>query len=129
MKKAIIYLSLAFVAFTGTLTATAAPLSNVTTTTGTTYGNNTPMAVAIMKGDLETIKKFVEYGADVNERSNGLTPLMLAARYNKVDIIIFLLEKGAKLRDTDEKGNTALKYAQISKANDAIEVLKKAISA
>ncbi|MFP5436411.1 MAG: ankyrin repeat domain-containing protein [Bacteroidia bacterium] len=128
MKKAIIYLSLAFVAFTGTLTATAAPLHTAIKTTGT-YGDNTPMAVAIMKGDLETVKKFVEYGADVNERSNGLTPLMLAARYNKVDIITFLLEKGAKLRDTDEKGNTALKYAQISKANEAIEVLKKAIAA
>jgi ankyrin repeat protein len=128
MKKTIVYLSLALVAFAGTTTANAASLKVATEVSGT-YGNNTPMAVAIMKGDLETIKKFVEYGADVNERSNGLTPLMLAARYNKVDIIIFLLENGAKLRDTDEKGNTALKYAQISKAAEAVEVLKKAASA
>jgi ankyrin repeat protein len=128
MKKTIIYFSLAFIAFTGVATANTTVTKISTEITGN-YGNNTPLAVAIMKGDFETVKKFVEYGADVNERSNGLTPLMLAARYNKVDIINYLIEKGAKVRDADEKGYTALKYAQISKADEAVEVLKKAVSA
>lgn len=128
MKKTIIYLSMAFIAFTGVANATTT-VKTVSIEMSGNYGNNTPLAVAIMKGDFETVKKFVEYGADINERSNGLTPLMLAARYNRVEIISFLIEKGARLRESDEKGNTALKYAQISKANEAEEVIKKALSA
>ena len=84
------------------------------------------MCNAIVKGDLATVKKFVEYGSDVNELSNGLTPLMLAARYNKVEILKFLMEKGADKKIKDERGNTALNYAEFSKAQEALEFLKQA---
>lgn len=128
MKKAIIYVGVALVAFANvaTVNAAEAPAAIVKTAN---YGSNTPLAVAIMKGDVDAVKKFVEYGADVNEKSNGLSPLMLAARYNKQEIITFLLEKGAKLRDTDDKGNTALKHAQLSNATEAVAVLKQALEA
>ena len=49
---------------------------------------------------------------------------MLAARYNKVEIIKVLLDKGAKLDAKDERGFTALKYAELSNANEAIALLK-----
>lgn len=128
MKKAIIYLSFALVAlFSNTAVANASTVSKFGLVTE--YKNATPLAVAIVKGDIETVKKFIEYGADVNEKSNGLSPLMIAARYNQVDILNLLLEKGAKLKDTDEKGLTALKYAQMSKADGAVAVLKKALEA
>ena len=61
---------------------------------------------------------------DVNEASNGMTPLMVAARFNKVEIITLLISKGARVGDKDEKGFTALKYAELSKANEAISALK-----
>lgn len=123
MKKSIIFLGLALVAFANvtfanTVATAAVQLELVTYDT-------TPLCTAIVKGDLVTVKKFLEYGSDVNETSNGVTPLMLAARYNRVDIIVILLEKGAKVGTKDNRGYTALQYAEFSKSQDAIEVLKQ----
>lgn len=122
MKKSIIILGLALVAFTNVAEA-ATVSANATSIEMANYAN-TPLCSAIMKGDLDTVKKFIEYGSDVNEKSNGLTPLMFAARYNKVDIIKYLVEKGADKQLKDEKGNTALNYAEFSKSQDAITCLK-----
>ena len=124
MKKTIIILGLALVALT--TVAEAKTTSTFTTSKEFVNYDNTPLCSAIMKGDLESVKKFIEYGTDVNEISNGLTPLMFAARYNKVDIIKYLLEKGAKKNTKDEKGNTALKYAEFSKSQEAVDYLKQA---
>lgn len=125
MKKAIITFSLALVAFTNVALA-----SNVVTTAKsgfvTEYKDATPLAVAIVKGDLETVKKFIEYGADINQKSNGMTPLMIAARYNQVDILKLLLDKGANFKLTDDKGLTALRYAQLSNATQAAAMLVQA---
>ncbi|MES2746958.1 MAG: ankyrin repeat domain-containing protein [Bacteroidota bacterium] len=124
MKKTIVILGLALVAFTN---VTFASTSNSTPIKmEATVLNGTPLCVAIMKGDTETVKKFIEYGADVNELSNGLTPLMMAARYNKAEIVTLLLSKGAKIDTKDERGFTALKYAEYSKATEAITALKNA---
>jgi ankyrin repeat protein len=125
MKKTIICLGIALVAFSNVAVA-----SNVQSSThlnvGTHYYTSvTPLCVAISKGELEVVKKFIEYGADVNEKSNGMTPLMLAARYNKVEIIKVLLANGATIDTKDEKGYTALKYAQLSSATDAVALLKE----
>lgn len=123
MKKTIIILGLALVAFTNV--AEASSVSTFTTSKEITEGNS-PLCNAILKGDMATVKKFVEYGADVNEMSNGLTPLMFAARYNKIDILKYLMGKGADKKIKDERGNTALKYAENSKSLEAIEYLKQA---
>jgi ankyrin repeat protein len=127
MKKTIIYLSLALVAFSNV------SMANVSSTSNDFYWtvkkeakSATPLATAIAKGDLETVKKFIEYGADINEQSNGMTPLMIAARYNQVEIIKLLLVKGANLKLTNDKGLTALKYAELSNATQAVETLKQA---
>ncbi len=125
MKKTIIFAGLALVAFTNVALATNVLTTSPTTEVIMTY-NTTPLCNAIAKGDLETVKKFIEYGSDVNETKNGTTPLMLAARYNRVEIIKLLLENGARLETKDERGFTALKYAEISKANEAIAYLKQA---
>lgn len=124
MKKTIIILGMALVAFTNV--AGASSVSAGTTSKEIVTYNNTPLCEAIIKGDLETVKKFIEYGTDVNETSNGLTPLMFAARYNKVEILKVLLEKGADKKTKDDKGNTALKYAEFSKSQEAVDYLKQA---
>ena len=81
--------------------------------------------MAIVKGDIDTVKKMIELGSDVNQRSEGMTPLMYAARYNRVDIMKVLIEKGAKVDTRDGKGYSALKYAKLSNAKEAIALLKK----
>lgn len=126
MKKSIIYLGLALVAFSNVTLA-----NNVVTTPNyeltTVNRTNTPLGLAIAKGDLETAKKLIEYGAAINEKSNGLTPLMIAARYNKVEIVKLLIEKGADVKAKDEKGITALQYAEASNAKEVAVLLKSAL--
>ena len=126
MKKTIIILGLALVAFTDVAVASTVSTSTSTISKEIVEYNNTPLCNAIVNGDMATVKKFVEYGSDVNELSNGVTPLMLAARYNKVEILKYLLEKGADKKIKDERGNTALKYAEFSKAQEALAFLKQA---
>jgi len=124
MKKTIIFLGLALVAF-----ANVSLASNVSTNAiskEVVMDPNSPLCTAIYKGDLATVKKFVEYGANINEESNGMTPLMFAARYNKVDIIKYLLEKGADKSVKDERGFTAVKYAELSNSAEAMAILKQA---
>lgn len=121
MKKSIVYLGVLFASFANVAVA-------ATDSVNVNYSvviSATPLCTAISKGELEIVKKFVEYGADVNEKSNGMTPLMVAARYNRVDIIEFLISKGADVNMKSEKGFTALKYAELSNAKEAAEVLRK----
>ncbi len=81
--------------------------------------------MAIVKGDTDTVKKMIELGSDVNKKSEGMTPLMYAARYNRVDIIKVLVEKGAKIKTKDGKGYTAMKFAKLSNAKEAMALLKE----
>lgn len=128
MKKTIIYLGLALVAFSNVTVANNVENSSKFELVGRVK-TNTPLGIAISKGDVATVKKLLEYGASISERSNGLTPLMIAARYNKVEIVKLLIEKGADLKEKDEKGISALKYAEASNAKDAAAVIKEALNA
>ena len=123
MKKTIIYLGLALVSIANVTFASTA--ENFSNQKELVYKTNTPLCNAIAKGDIETVKKFIEYGADVNQTQNGMTPLMTAARYNRVDILKYLLEKGAEIDAKDERGNNALKYATLSNAKEAEAFLKQ----
>lgn len=127
MKKTIIYFGLALVAFSNVVMAST--VESTSNEVVWTYKEPTPLGIAISKGDVEAVKKFLEYGASIHEKSNGMTPLMIAARYNNVEIIKLLLEKGADVKVKDEKGFTAQKYAELSNAKEAVEVLKAAKNA
>jgi len=82
----------------------------------------------IQMGDFETVKSLIEDGIDVNKKSTGLTPLMFAARHNKVEIAKLLIKNGAKLKvKSDRRKITALKWAELSGANAVHKVIKTAI--
>ena len=83
---------------------------------------------AIVQGDLETVKKLIELGEDVNKKSLGMTPAHFAARYNKPEILQVLIENGANLKTKCDKGYTVKKYAELSSADAALEVLKNAMN-
>lgn len=83
-----------------------------------------PFCLAIVRGEVETVKKLIELGVDVNEKSKGMTPMMYAAKYNRTDILKLLVKNGAELKKRSEKGLTAMDYAKQSNAQEALIYLK-----
>src|ERR1017187_8684939 len=66
---------------------------------------------AIVRGDIADVKRAIAHGADVNKVEDDGTPLMLAVREDKSEVVKALLESGAnpELRDIWYAGiNTAL---------------------
>ena len=82
---------------------------------------------AIMQGDLDTVKKLIELGEDVNKKSMGMTPAIFAARYNKAEILELLIANGANLKIKSDKGYSVKKYAELSNATDALRVIETAM--
>ncbi|WP_420321808.1 ankyrin repeat domain-containing protein [Flagellimonas sp.] len=82
---------------------------------------------AILKGDVVTVKKLIELGEDVNKKSMGMAPIHFAARYNKPEILELLIANGADVKKRCDKGYTAKKYAELSNATAALEILKSAM--
>ena len=95
MENSVIYLGLALVAFANVSMASNQQVV-VKQPVEVSAWDATPLNVAVSKGDIEVVKKFIEYGANVNEKSDDMSPLMTAARYNKVEIIKVLLASGAR---------------------------------
>ncbi len=79
---------------------------------------------AIMKGDINTVKRLIELGEDVNAKSLGMTPAIFAARYNKAEILEVLISNGADLTLKCNKGWTIEKHAKLSNAKDVLAILK-----
>ena len=78
---------------------------------------------AIIQGDIETVKRLIELGEDVNKKSLGKTPAIFAARYNKTEILKLLIANGANLKIKCDKGFNAKKHAELSNAKEALEII------
>ncbi|WP_298512441.1 ankyrin repeat domain-containing protein [uncultured Kordia sp.] len=129
MRKTIFMIALIVGASFTTANATEGNNESVNLTnkvTVTKIAKVNSFCIAIAKGDFDTVKKMIQFGENVNKTSNGKTPLMYAARYNRVEIINLLLENGAKVDAKDNDGRTAVDYAKISKALQAKKVLENA---
>jgi ankyrin repeat protein len=70
---------------------------------------------AITSGDLETVKRLLRAGVDVNARDRyGQTGLMLAAHHGQAEIVEELVTAGADLNVTAKYNLTALMLAIIA---------------
>lgn len=86
-----------------------------------------PFCKAIVNGDIDTVRKLISLGEDINQKSLGMTPAIVAARYNKAEILELLIQHGANLKIKSDKGYTAKKYAELSNAMAALEVINTAM--
>lgn len=127
MKKTIIISAIALCFTVLTVNANKSVDSSIDNHTTVTDFKVSPFCVSIAKGDLETVTKLIELGMDVNETSNGMTPAMYAARYNRTEILKLLISKGADLKAKSHQELTALKYAQASNAHEAVKIIKEAL--
>ena len=72
--------------------------------------------LAAKKGQFEHVSRLLDCGEDVEQPYSSLlreTPLMMAARFNELDVVEFLVERGASLEMEDVEGFTALHHAAI----------------
>ena len=96
----------------------------------TDRGGNTPLHIAAQGGDLVLVKQLLEKGADPNARTarvtaqggrgggggfravagGSLTPLMVAARANQLDVMKMLVAAGADPKLRADNGTTTLMY-------------------
>ncbi|MCZ4222499.1 ankyrin repeat domain-containing protein [Pedobacter rhodius] len=91
---------------------------------------NTVYHLAVAKGDIELVKRFQEFNADVNAKNKeGITPLHKAAMISKDDSILkYLLSIGAKKESKTSFDESAFDLASenesLSKANVSLSFLK-----
>lgn len=64
------------------------------------------------RGDLERVRSILDHGVGVNDANEiGYTPLMSAARSYQVEIVSFLIERGADVKAVDSDGQSVLHAA------------------
>ncbi|WBU90019.1 ankyrin repeat domain-containing protein [Cellulophaga omnivescoria] len=130
MKKSVIAFGIVFSLVATSLSASNGPdrpiLKKDLKIVKTTIKDLTPLSIAVVKGNFDTTKKFLEFGSDINQKSGvmGMTPLMYAARYNNVELMKLLVSNGADVKAKSKIGATALKYAKAANAHAAVKYLK-----
>jgi hypothetical protein len=129
MKKVILSVFICVLAFSTGTNATGIKLEKEPIRTVKVGYSVSTFCKLIQMGNYTAVKSLIETGENVNKKSNGLTPLMFAARHNKAKIAKLLIDNGAKLKTKSDKGAkmTALQIAKRSKAVDVIKVLKEAL--
>ena len=95
---------------------------------GNSYPSN--MSVQIIRaaadGDLETVKKLLEEGDDVNSRDNGRwSPLILAAQNGHLEVVKLLLENGADINAENAYTETALCLAKSDGHREIAAILEQ----
>lgn len=87
-----------------------------------------PLHIAVIAGRPSAVTTALKNGADVDERdNNGMTPLMLAAIFDRSSSAKLLLQAGANPNATfEEDGSTALIMAARSYYSEVVEVLLRA---
>ena len=81
---------------------------------------NTALMGVCFKGAKEYADILILAGANLDDTNmNGTTALAFSATYNKMDMVKYLLDKGANKLIKDKEGNTALDHAK-SKGYDTI---------
>jgi ankyrin repeat protein len=82
---------------------------------------------ALRKKDVAAVKALIEKSPGVvdSRDGNGLTPLHYAAREGNVDLINYLVDKGAKLELKTAQAKTPLHLAAMNDRGDAVAVLLK----
>jgi hypothetical protein len=86
----------------------------------------TPLTLAATQGHIETVKVFLDYGADPNTQTDdGKTALMKAADRNHMGVMQQLVA-GADVNLQDAAGATALMWAAHRGYGEAVQLLLSA---
>ena len=87
---------------------------------------NSPLMLAVYKGNIHIVKILLDSGANVNASNGwGITPLMKAAANPKcsVQLTKLLIKEGADATITNRLGQSALHFAVSSDSEECVKVL------
>jgi ankyrin repeat protein len=85
-------------------------------------------AVNCQNVPLDLVERLVQKGASVHESREEDTPLMLAARNGRKDIVEFLIKSGARVDAQNRWKRTAADEARLKDYNDVADYLDELIS-
>lgn len=125
MKKTMLFVAVAMMLTVSGVSAEVLPMKHNVAELTALYEKGTvnSFCKAIIQGDIVTVRKLIELGEDVNQKSLGMTPAIFAARYNKTEILKLLIENGADIRIRSDRGYSITKYAEAANAIDALMVI------
>ena len=91
------------------------------------YSQESELSSKASAGDIDAVKALVESGVniDVQGKTYGYTPLLSACEHNYIDMVRYLLSKGADPNIRAKDGSTAIIRAA-GNAPDAVELLLSA---
>jgi ankyrin repeat protein len=82
--------------------------------------------IAIKHKRLDILKLCEARGIDLLEsrRKSGVTPMILAASFSDMEIVSYLIDKGANVKDRDRYGMSAVDYAKRMGQTKMLEFLE-----
>ena len=84
----------------------------------------TPLMLAAFRGDLQSVRRLLAVGADVNTRGgDGMTALMFASHGGHATVVRELLQNGANIYARARNGWTPKKAAQARRHHAVVEML------
>ena len=87
--------------------------------------NGTALAATVMSEKIELANELLKNKGNPNiVDTNGLSPLMLAIQFQKIDFIELFLKYGASKTILDKSGKSVFEYAVFSKNEQIINLLK-----
>lgn len=90
------------------------------------HDRNSALYVAASQGDLDTVKRLVQEGVDVNSRGKtaiGMTALGAACNFGERAVAEYLLEHGADPNIPDAFGRTPIEYS-IGESESSAQLVK-----
>lgn len=88
----------------------------------------TALGAAAFQGSVEIVRSLLAHGACVDSPPGGRTAFMIAAMFNRVEIMRLLRERGADPGAKDAGGLDALSAAQKMGAHNAVDLLRRWVS-
>ncbi|MBI5541583.1 MAG: ankyrin repeat domain-containing protein [Bacteroidia bacterium] len=73
-------------------------------------GKSPSLYEAVSRQDMKLMKELLDAGADANEKYSGAPMILWAANSGNSEMIKLLVEKGAKVDETNMSGSTALSF-------------------